>query len=152
MSDSKDDIKDYDVGYKKPPKNTQFKKGQSGNKNGRPKGSKNLSTIFNSALNVSVRLNKQGKQLKVKKNELMITSLVNQGASGNLKAIEMILQYYRKLQGANDTSAPMLLLKPTDEKVQAAFLDRMRESIRSEIEHEQALQSKEIDTPTGETQ
>ena len=32
---------DYDVGYKKPPKTKQFKKGKSGNPGGRPKGSKN---------------------------------------------------------------------------------------------------------------
>ncbi len=31
----------YDVGYGKPPKENQFKKGKSGNPNGRPRGSKN---------------------------------------------------------------------------------------------------------------
>lgn len=31
------DEKEYEVGYKKPPKNYQFKKGQSGNPKGRPK-------------------------------------------------------------------------------------------------------------------
>jgi Family of unknown function (DUF5681) len=31
------DPKDYDIGYKKPPKAHQFAKGQSGNPNGRPK-------------------------------------------------------------------------------------------------------------------
>ena len=29
---------DYEVGYGKPPKHTRFKKGQSGNPKGRPKG------------------------------------------------------------------------------------------------------------------
>jgi Family of unknown function (DUF5681) len=31
---------DYDVGYGKPPKTTQFQPGQSGNRRGRPKGAK----------------------------------------------------------------------------------------------------------------
>lgn len=35
------DPQDYEVGYKKPPKHTQFKKGKSGNPTGRPEGSKN---------------------------------------------------------------------------------------------------------------
>jgi len=33
---------EYEVGFGKPPKDTQFKPGQSGNTAGRPKGSKNL--------------------------------------------------------------------------------------------------------------
>ena len=36
--------KDYEVGYRKPPKHTQFKEGQSGNPAGRPKGTNNLKT------------------------------------------------------------------------------------------------------------
>jgi hypothetical protein len=35
---------DYEVGYGKPPKHTQFQKGASGNAKGRLKGTKNLST------------------------------------------------------------------------------------------------------------
>ena len=67
MSDSKDDNQNYDVGYKKPPMSTQFKKGQSGNKNGRPKGSLNMNTILNKELNVAVSVTRMGKKLKIKK-------------------------------------------------------------------------------------
>lgn len=35
-----------EVGYQKPPEETQFKPGETGNPNGRPKGRKNLATVI----------------------------------------------------------------------------------------------------------
>ena len=43
MADKDDDEK---IGYKRPPKRTQFKKGQSGNKNGRPKKRNDIASTF----------------------------------------------------------------------------------------------------------
>jgi hypothetical protein len=148
MSDSKDDDQNYDVGYKKPPTNTQFKKGQSGNSKGRPKGSKNMSTILKKELNVAVSVTKLGKRQKTKKKELIITQLTNQAASGNLKAIAMILSEDRQLQDSATAAAPALTFKPTDEIVQNAFLSRLKESLIAEIAQEQITRS--IETKTSQ--
>jgi hypothetical protein len=149
-NDSKKDQKDYEIGRGKPPKATQFKKGQSGNSKGRPKGSKNLKTIWSHQLSETVPVVQQGKKRKIQKQEAIVTQVINQAASGNLKAIAMVLQHDRQFQGAIDSIALMPILKPTDEKVQASFLDRMRESVRTEFEHEQAIQSKKINLSKGE--
>ena len=61
MSD--DDKTDYKVGYKKPPLHTRFRKGQSGNPRGRPRGSKNLSTLLTDALNEPVVVTEDGLSL-----------------------------------------------------------------------------------------
>jgi hypothetical protein len=151
MSDSKDDNKGYDVGYGKPPTTTQFKKGQSGNLKGRPKGSKSLSTILNKELNALVTVTKQGKKVKVKKKELIIAQLANQAASGNLKAVGMVISEDKQLQDAVAAVTPTLMLKPTDELVQDACLTRLKESLRAEIAQEQLTQASKTHNSTGES-
>jgi hypothetical protein len=53
MSDSKKPAAEYEVGYRRPPKAHQFKKGQINNPNGRPRGRVNL---LDAALKEAARL------------------------------------------------------------------------------------------------
>ena len=55
------------TGYRNPPKHTQFRKGQSGNKKGRPKGSKNLSTVLMEAAGDRVTATIDGKPRRISK-------------------------------------------------------------------------------------
>jgi Family of unknown function (DUF5681)/Histidine kinase-, DNA gyrase B-, and HSP90-like ATPase len=53
------------VGYGKPPRHTRFKKGQSGNLKGRPKGSQNLTTLLSEALNERVIVTENGGRRRI---------------------------------------------------------------------------------------
>ncbi len=77
---------DYEVGYGKPPKATQFKKGQSGNSRGRAKGSRNTRTIFEEESQKRVPVTENGKTQKLSKRELVLKSIINKAAKGDEKA------------------------------------------------------------------
>ena len=70
-----------DVGYKKPPKHSQFPKGKSGNPNGRPK--RPVGTSINEILDGD-QLGKNGKVIS--KRKAIVIALVNGAFKGNQKA------------------------------------------------------------------
>ena len=74
---------DYEVGYKKPPVKSRFKPGNSGNPKGRPKGSKNLSTILRQRLNKKVQIAENGRRKMVTVEEIIVAKMVNDAAAGD---------------------------------------------------------------------
>ena len=125
MSD--DDKPDYKVGYKKPPLHTRFQKGQSGNPRGRPRGSKNLSTLLTDALNEPVVVTEDGKKRKISKRELGIRQLVNKFAMAEAQATKILLGLMQERDRlAAETSAERPSFGADDEKVIANLLKRLR--------------------------
>ena len=100
-----DKQRDYEVGYGKPPRSTRFKKGQSGNPRGRSSGSKNLSTLLSEALNEPVIVTENGRRRKVSKREAIIKQLVNQSANGDWRAVKMLLEILRDIEGQTEPAA-----------------------------------------------
>jgi hypothetical protein len=85
------DPNDFKVGYGKPPETTRFKKGQSGNPAGRPKGHLNLVTVVSNALKSKVTVTEGGRRRTKSKLDVAITQVTNKAAAGDLKALRMIL-------------------------------------------------------------
>lgn len=91
MSDKQRMSDKQKVGYKNPPKHTQFKPGQSGNKKGRPKGSKNMVTTLDKILNEKVSLREGNRVRRVTKAEAMTLTTVNKAMNGNQKAVSTVI-------------------------------------------------------------
>jgi hypothetical protein len=56
-----DQPRDYAVGYGKPPVETRFQKGQSGNPQGRPRGTKKLVTLLGDVLSPAIGIAETGR-------------------------------------------------------------------------------------------
>ena len=84
-------MSDYPIGYGKPPTKTQFKKGQSGNPKGRPKGSTNPDDLIRKLLFKPVTVTQNGKATKVPAIEALLTKTISRAASGDHRAMKLIL-------------------------------------------------------------
>ena len=97
---------DYEVGYGKPPRHTRFKKGQSGNPRGRPCGSKNLKTLLSEALSEPVIITENGRRRKITKREAIVTQLVDRSATADWRAVKILLDIVRDIEGQTEPGSP----------------------------------------------
>ena len=126
-----DDEGDHEVGYGRPPRHSQFVKGQSGNPRGRPPGAKNLQTLLNKALNELVIVTENGGRRKISKREAIATQLVNCSAKGDFKAIQILLAMLRDIEGhAEAGAADPDLFTEADQQI----IQRIRARLRGEKE------------------
>lgn len=87
-----DEEEEYPVGYKNPPKHTQFKKGQSGNPKGRPKPSKNLAESLVKELFKPIQIKENGEMKIVKAIDAIAKKIVNTALQGNTTILKKFLE------------------------------------------------------------
>ena len=81
------------IGYGNPPEDTRFKKGESGNVKGRPRGSKSTYKLLDDLLGQNVEIVQNGKKVKIPKKTAMLLQAVNAAVKGDLKALQIILPH-----------------------------------------------------------
>jgi hypothetical protein len=86
----------YEVGYGKPPKSGQFKKGASGNPSGRPKKPKDFQAKVTKELDSTMVIIENGKRKLITKAEAMAKQAVNKAVSGNIQYIRLALDCSRQ--------------------------------------------------------
>ena len=112
----------YTVGKGKPPEHTRFQKGQSGNPTGRRKGSKNVATLLEQVLNERVIVTENGKRKRITKLEAMLKQLANKAASGDHRAIKLLMPLAETCIASNavtDSAAPVVLPSAIERKARA---------------------------------
>ena len=122
---------DYDIGYSKPPRETQFKKGQSGNPSGRPKGTKNVASVLARELRTKVIITESGKRKSVTKLEAAMKQLVNKAIQGDLAALRLLNAVAQSLDDkgtGNQSSDNSTIANEADRFIMQSVLKRYQES------------------------
>lgn len=84
--------KRHSVGYKNPPKHTQFKPGASGNPKGRPKGTKNLKTDLYEEINERIQVTEGGQIYSISKQRALLKRLFEKAMKGDVRAAALLLK------------------------------------------------------------
>lgn len=111
------------VGYKRPPKHSRFKKGQSGNPRGRPKRTRNLKTDLVEELCESIRVKEGGREYQVSKQRAVLKSLVAAAIKGNMRAASAVISLCARTFAVEDEDEH-LPLSSSDQRVLDDFIDR----------------------------
>jgi hypothetical protein len=111
---------DYEVGYKKPPRHSQFKAGNRANPYGR-RGKKEPRTeaaIFNDVLNHPAEYREGGKTKRAPRIELLIKRYGAAALKGDVGAAAKLLKLRKKFEKLPDV-AP-IIIEMTEEDMRAA--------------------------------
>ena len=119
-----------DVGYGKPPQNSRFKQGRSGNPKGRPKGSLNLVTVLQRTLRETVVISENGRRKVMTKLEAAVAELVRKATSGDGHAIRYLCQLVTSAEERSVVVEPATQFSETDQKVMANILKRLQRPLK----------------------
>jgi len=133
-----DESRDYAIGYGKPPVESQFQKGQSGNPGGRRRGTKTLAALLGEALSRRSGFpDSDGAWMT--QAEAIFAGLVGQAAGSDLKAKRLLFDLLVKLQRAtpcwSQERLPEIQLDDGEDDARAeisAEIDRLAEAMTSE--------------------
>ncbi len=130
MSKHDDDDRDYEVGYRRPPKETRYQEGQSGNPNGRPKGAKGLKASLKRELRATITVNKGGQKRRISKSEALAKRVVERALMGDASATRMLMavddELSRDIEAQAATVRAAAELEPDDREILTHFAARAR--------------------------
>jgi hypothetical protein len=124
---------EYSVGYGRPPLESRFVKGRSGNLNGRPKGQKNLKTLVRQAMTAPISVREGSRKKRVPKLEAVVLRQMQAALKGSDRSAMALLRmasqlgFFDDLEGGIETPQ----LSGSDEQILEELLRRKRRARRS---------------------
>jgi len=87
------------VGYKQPPTHLQFQPGQSGNPNGRPKGTRNFKSDLRDELSETISFREGNREVSISKQRALIKRLVASAIGGDARSIATLMSFCARAFG-----------------------------------------------------
>jgi hypothetical protein len=123
-------MSEYEIGYMKPPIGNKFKPGQSGNKYGRPKGSKNTYKVLYDLLNQKITMVQDGKPVKIDKKTAILLQAVNSASKGEIKSLQILLPHMLAVDTKNENlENAKEQLSTDDQEIIKTFLKTNKDAI-----------------------
>lgn len=113
---------DYVVGYRRPPKAGQFKKGQSGNRNGRGKGSRSVGAVLQDIIQQKVSVTEGDKTRRIPALEVIIRRLANDAMRSDPRAIKLLLSLLDRYGESPETKVKLGEILTEDSAILAEYL------------------------------
>ncbi len=96
-------MSEEEIGYGKPPKKHQFKKGTSGNPRGRPKGKKSFAARFQKFLDEKITVNINGRPEKLTKEDAFLKRVINDAIAGKPGATNQLISLKQMVSAMPNT-------------------------------------------------
>lgn len=137
---------DYAVGYGRPPRETRFQPGRSGNPTGRPRKRKTVGAVIEEALARRIKVQENGRSRSLSAEEIIVTRLTHNAARGDLRAVKML---YSLRAGYRESPAESI--EPSDLQADKDILDAYvkRQNAASEIHRSPEAGDADSDSETS---
>ena len=116
---------EYEVGYRRPPKTTRFKPGQSGNPKGRPAKARNFKSDVIKTLETPIRLVKDGKPQTVSTQEGVLLRLREKALKGDARALNLLVTLAQTYNEEELATAAAGVLSASDQEILESYRKRV---------------------------
>jgi hypothetical protein len=106
---------EYAVGFGRPPTQTRFKPGQSGNPNGRPVGRPNAKTTIARVINETIPVREGQKTRNMTKLEAMFQAHTMKAVKGDARSAGIVLAFAKQMGLLTDTESETGVALPEED-------------------------------------
>ena len=134
-----EDSNSYAIGYRQPPRHTQFKPGQSGNPRGRPKNPTAFDELVEMELGQIVTVREGDQARRLSKLSVIVKQFVKKAMEGEDRALRTLLTLQssakaekQKSTATGDVDHETAPLTETEKAILAEYESQLREKIEQE--------------------